>query len=57
MICYCNQVTEEEIRQSIKDGAKTVDDITHATKACGIGCCYSKVLQILKDETKEEINK
>ena len=56
MICYCNQVTADEIRQSIKDGAKTVDDITRATKACGIGCCYSKVLQILKDETKEEVN-
>ena len=37
-ICLCKKVTEEEIVKSIKDGAKSFEEVKEATKA-GAGCC------------------
>ena len=39
IICYCSQVTKHEILQSIKGGAKTLQDIRKMTNACTIGNC------------------
>lgn len=34
IVCYCKNVTEEEIKNAIADGAKTLKDIQKATGAC-----------------------
>lgn len=41
IICRCEEVTEEEVIEAIKAGARTVDDIKRATRA-GMGLCQSK---------------
>lgn len=52
-ICICNCIPEEEIRQAIRDGARTLADIQNETFAtvgpCG-GSCKPRVLAILEDE-------
>lgn len=40
-ICRCQEVTEEEIVNAIKDGAKTVDGVKRRTRAC-MGLCQGK---------------
>ena len=57
IICYCSQVTKQEIVQSINDGAKTLQDIREKTNACTIGnctklnpkkmCCSSDIIEII----------
>lgn len=59
IICYCSNVTEKQIIAAIEDGARTLDDIRKATKACTLGkckelnpkkrCCSGDILQILKN--------
>ena len=63
MICFCNKVTKREIKQAIKEGAETLDDIKFATKAsfgeCQGSFCTSKILKIIAEETgkkPQEIN-
>lgn len=53
IVCHCNQITEKEIRDSIKNGSKTIEDIINTTKACSIGCCYSKIIKILENELEK----
>jgi len=58
IICYCSNVSKDEIVQAIADGAKTLDDIRRMTKACTIGrckeynpsqrCCAPEIMKILK---------
>ena len=60
-ICFCSQVTKQEILQSIKDGAKTLQDIRKMTNACTVGncenlnpkrkCCSGDIIEILNKET------
>ena len=57
IICYCSQVTKQEILQSIKDGAKTLQDVRKKTNACTIGnckklnpkkiCCSGDIIEII----------
>ena len=57
IICYCSQVTKQEIFQSINDGSKTLEDIRKKTKACTVGnciklnpkkmCCSGDIIDIL----------
>lgn len=54
IICRCEEVTLKEVRDAIKAGARTVDDIKRATRA-GMGLCQSKtcylnVQKILSEE-------
>jgi bacterioferritin-associated ferredoxin len=59
IICYCANVSKDEIVQSIINGAKTLDEIRKATKACTLGrcrehnphkrCCSSEIIKILKE--------
>jgi len=55
MICFCNKVTKKEIKEAIKNGARTVDDIKFATRAsfgeCQGSFCTSKILKIISEET------
>ena len=59
IICYCSNVSENEIVRAIINGAKTLDDIRKTTKACTAGrckelnpnkkCCSSEIIKILKE--------
>ena len=40
-VCRCEEVTEEEVREAIRAGARTLDDVKRATRA-GMGLCQSK---------------
>jgi nitrite reductase (NADH) large subunit len=50
MICYCQEVTYGVIKQAIKNGAKTVDEITDQTEA-GLACggCIVDLEEILEE--------
>ncbi|OHW61201.1 BFD-like [2Fe-2S] binding domain protein [Andreesenia angusta] len=38
-ICYCSNVSEQEIIDAIKGGARNLSDIKKMTGACTIGRC------------------
>jgi bacterioferritin-associated ferredoxin len=46
VVCRCEEVTEEEIRQAIKKGARTFREIKKITRA-GMGICQGKSCQRL----------
>ena len=58
IICYCSNISKDEIVQAIVNGAKTLDDIRKTTKACTVGrckylspykkCCSSVIMKLLK---------
>lgn len=54
MVCRCEKVSEQEIRQAVRAGAKTMDDIKFRTLAgfgrCQGGFCTSRVLKIMAEE-------
>ena len=55
LICRCEEVTEEEIRQAVRDGADTIAGVKRRTRA-GMGLCQghtcSKLLaRIIAEET------
>ncbi|MGO1470206.1 MAG: (2Fe-2S)-binding protein [Tissierella sp.] len=39
IICYCSNVSEEEIIDAINNGARNLPDIKRMTGACTIGNC------------------
>ncbi|OHW62201.1 BFD-like [2Fe-2S] binding domain protein [Andreesenia angusta] len=39
LICYCSNVTEQEIVGAIDNGAKSLSDIKDMTGACTLGRC------------------
>ncbi|MGL6199295.1 MAG: (2Fe-2S)-binding protein [Lachnospiraceae bacterium] len=57
VVCYCSNVTEEDIMQAILRGAKTLEDIRTMTGACTLAkckemsprgtCCSPLILEIL----------
>ncbi|MGI6552359.1 MAG: (2Fe-2S)-binding protein [Clostridia bacterium] len=60
IVCRCEEITEEEIRQIIREGAHTIDEIKRVTRA-GKGLCQGKtcaltVLRILAEETGQKID-
>ena len=46
IICRCEEVTESEIKQAIKSGARTITGIKRRTRAC-MGLCQGRTCQIL----------
>lgn len=62
IVCSCFNVTLKDIKEAIKNGAKTVEDIknaTYATSACGR--CKNNIQEILeeftaKKQTKQPLN-
>ena len=51
IICHCEEITYEEILEAIKDGAKTVEDISDATNAAvACGYCIETIEEILEEE-------
>ncbi len=55
IVCVCNKVTEREIVEAIRRGARTLDSIKFRTRAmfgeCQGGFCTNKILEILSRET------
>lgn len=47
LICYCNKVSEQEIKDAIVKGAKTLKDIQELTNACTGGKCCSTDIKVL----------
>lgn len=62
IICYCSNVTKEEILDAIANGAKTLEDIRKSTGACTVGkckelspkkrCCSPDILKLLEERIK-----
>lgn len=55
LVCRCEEVSEEEVRQAIADGAKTLREIKMITRA-GMGLCQGRtcgkiISRILAEET------
>lgn len=50
-VCFCKQVKYFDIKKSIDESAKTVEDIKKATGAAtGCGRCVSAIEEILKEK-------
>jgi len=61
LVCRCEEVTEEEVRQAIADGAKTLKEIKMITRA-GMGLCQGRtcgkiISRILAEETGKSLDK
>ena len=54
VVCYCNQVTEGEIVEAIRRGARSLDAVKFRTRAgfgrCQGGSCTARILQLLARE-------
>jgi bacterioferritin-associated ferredoxin len=51
IICLCEGVSEREVNQAIKEGARSIRDIRRACGAGG-GCggCHDQLLELLEQE-------
>ena len=51
IICHCEQVTYDEIQKAIRNGARTVEEISDQTNA-GIACgyCIETLEEILEED-------
>ena len=56
MVCRCEKVSEQEIREAVKAGARTLDEIKFRTLAgfgrCQGGFCTSRAIKIMAEELK-----
>lgn len=53
-ICFCLNVKKNDILDSINNGAKTVNDVRKATRACcGCQSCYADI-EVLLDKYAPE---
>jgi NAD(P)H-nitrite reductase large subunit len=55
LICRCEEVTEDEVRQAVRDGANTIAGVKRRTRA-GMGLCQGHtcsrlVERIIAEET------
>lgn len=59
IVCACNEVTEMEIREAIRRGARTLDAIKFRTRAmfgkCQGGFCTHRIMKILAEETGQAL--
>lgn len=54
IVCHCSGVTDRDIKQLVREGCKTVDDIAERCWATmGCGGCRESVERILSEELKE----
>lgn len=60
IICRCEEVGEEEIREAIRNGATDVDAVKRATRAgmglCQQHTCYRLVAQIISEMTGKPLS-
>ena len=53
IICECMNVSYEDIKNAVKEGAKTLDDIKEATEAGTIcGACEDDIQEVLDELLK-----
>ncbi len=54
MVCRCEQVSAQEIRDAVKRGARTLDGVKFRTRAqagrCHGGFCTTRIIKIMQDE-------
>lgn len=58
IICYCSNITKQQIVTALENGAKTLEDIRRMTGACTLGkckelsptqkCCSPRILEIIE---------
>lgn len=61
-VCYCNNITEEDIKNSIIEGAKTIQEVINKTGAmkesnCAVNnpkgvCCYADIVYVFNKYKK-----
>ncbi|PAB57011.1 (2Fe-2S)-binding protein [Anaeromicrobium sediminis] len=53
VVCGCFEVTEETIREAVRNGATTVEAVGDKTQA-GTGCggCVGRIQEIIDEEAK-----
>ena len=53
VVCGCFEVTEEEIRKAVRDGAHSMEAVGEKTNA-GTGCggCIPQIEEIIEEERK-----
>jgi len=60
IICRCEEVTEEEIREAIRNGASDVDAVKRVTRAgmglCQQHTCYQLVAKIISEMTGKPLS-
>ncbi|SDF44993.1 (2Fe-2S)-binding protein [Sporolituus thermophilus] len=59
LVCRCNEVTEQEVRQAVRDGARTVAAVKLRTRT-GMGLCQGRtcrrlVSRIIAEETGQTV--
>lgn len=55
LICICMTVTRGEIKEAIRNGSRTVDELKSKLFCCtGCGTCQPRVQAILDEELKKE---
>jgi bacterioferritin-associated ferredoxin len=53
-VCLCHGVTEREIRETIAEGASSVEEIAHCTGAgTRCGTCVNHIARMVEDHTGE----
>ena len=59
IVCRCEMVSAEEVREAIRRGATTLDGIKFRTRAqagrCHGGFCTTRILKILADQTGKSV--
>ncbi|MGZ5052803.1 MAG: (2Fe-2S)-binding protein [Methylobacter sp.] len=51
IVCYCTGTTKTQIKQLVKNGVRTLEEISHHTGACtGCGGCDVSVMELLAEE-------
>ena len=48
-LCVCYDVTKQDVIDTIKQGAKTLEEVSNKTYACqGSGCCVRQVERLIE---------
>jgi NAD(P)H-nitrite reductase large subunit len=58
IVCRCEEVSEEQIREAIRDGCHDIDSVKRRTRA-GMGMCQSKtcstlISRLIREETGKD---
>jgi NAD(P)H-nitrite reductase large subunit len=53
LICRCEEVTQQEIEEAIREGARTVNEVKRRTRA-GMGLCQGKTCRRLVERMVAE---
>jgi bacterioferritin-associated ferredoxin len=50
-VCLCASIKEEEVRQAVRKGLRSLDDFRVTMKMCiQCGCCAQHVQQLIAEE-------